>query len=140
MQGRYITHQALPAFGARERITMVTSFRPKSPYIKDGSVLNTVRPISNLSALYGQWLAYRMENLEMRARAHRKDIMARLTGERKLDIAQIKQINQSLIKFLMDTDNELVHESEVAHGHIEESNGGNNLKARKLRPLKRPRL
>ncbi|KZL79494.1 hypothetical protein CI238_05854, partial [Colletotrichum incanum] len=32
MQGRYIEHQALKAFGDRKRISMVTSFRAKSPH------------------------------------------------------------------------------------------------------------
>jgi hypothetical protein len=36
LQGRYIEHQALPA---------VTSFRPQSPFVRDDSMLRTVRPV-----------------------------------------------------------------------------------------------
>ncbi|PVH91173.1 hypothetical protein DM02DRAFT_546313, partial [Periconia macrospinosa] len=32
LQGRYVTHQAMRARGGKERITSVTSFRPKSPF------------------------------------------------------------------------------------------------------------
>ena len=39
LQGRYIEHQALRALGQRERITMVTSFRPRSSSLPDDTVL-----------------------------------------------------------------------------------------------------
>ena len=39
LQGGLIEHVALRAFGYGERITMVTSFRPKDPSIHDISVL-----------------------------------------------------------------------------------------------------
>lgn len=66
MQGRYIEHQALKALGGRERISMITSFRPKSPFVKDESVLTGVRPISNVSELYAQYTGYRIETLQER--------------------------------------------------------------------------
>jgi hypothetical protein len=70
LQGRYIDHIALGAFGAPERVTMVgtrisisgceiinnrrqvTSFRAKDPIIRDDSVLTTIRPVANLNELY----------------------------------------------------------------------------------------
>lgn len=39
MQGRYTKHQALKALGGCEHISMVTSSWPKSPFIKDETVL-----------------------------------------------------------------------------------------------------
>ncbi|KAL4868895.1 hypothetical protein BDV12DRAFT_185606 [Aspergillus spectabilis] len=51
LQGRYIDHQALKAHGGRERISMVTCFRPTSPLVKDETVLVGVRGISDLSEL-----------------------------------------------------------------------------------------
>ena len=74
LQGRYIDHQALSAFGGQERITMVTSFRPRSCRIRDDTVLNTVRPISNLSDLYGQTVEYNLENAESRIRQMLKNV------------------------------------------------------------------
>lgn len=63
LQGRYIVHRALKAFGGRERITMVTSFRPKNPLVKEESVLTGVRPVSDKSELYRQFTQYRLEVL-----------------------------------------------------------------------------
>ncbi|KAL4920413.1 hypothetical protein BDW62DRAFT_5281 [Aspergillus aurantiobrunneus] len=68
MQGRYIEHQALKALGGRERISMVTCFRQKSPLVKDETVLVGVRGISDLSELYIQYTEYRLEILEERIR------------------------------------------------------------------------
>ena len=66
LQGGMIEHVALRAFGYGERITMVTSFRPRDAKIPDLSVLTTVRPISKLSELYEQWFQYRSEVLRKR--------------------------------------------------------------------------
>ncbi|RJE22975.1 hypothetical protein PHISCL_04702 [Aspergillus sclerotialis] len=90
MQGRYIEHQALKAFGGRERISMVTSFRPKSPHIRDEIVLTGVRPISNLSELYSQYIEYRLEVLEERLRARLKEERRRERLKRLFDIAHMK--------------------------------------------------
>src|SRR5579859_2680291 len=66
LQGGIIEHVALRAFGYGERITMVTSFRPKDPRVRDDSVLTTVRPVSKLEELYEQWFRYRSEVLKKR--------------------------------------------------------------------------
>lgn len=66
LQGGLIEHVALRAFGYGERITMVTSFRPKDARVYDNSVLTTVRPISKLAELYEQWFRYRSEVLKKR--------------------------------------------------------------------------
>ncbi|KAJ6123922.1 hypothetical protein N7471_011239 [Penicillium samsonianum] len=55
LQGRYIEHKALQALCMTERITMVTSFRPRSSSIKDDSVLTAVCPVSILGDLYHQF-------------------------------------------------------------------------------------
>ncbi|KAJ6441009.1 hypothetical protein O9K51_06803 [Purpureocillium lavendulum] len=69
LQGRYIEHQALKALGGRERIAMVTCFRPRSPHARDETVLTGVRAISHRSDLYAQYAEYRLEVLEERLRA-----------------------------------------------------------------------
>lgn len=73
MQGRYIEHQALKALGGKERISMVTCFRPKSSHIRDETVLTGVRAISHKPELYTQYFEYRLEIIEERIRAKLKD-------------------------------------------------------------------
>ncbi|KAM0283253.1 hypothetical protein ACHAQH_002547 [Verticillium albo-atrum] len=90
LQGRYIEHQALKALGGSERITMVTSFRAKSPFVRDESVLTGVRGISNLSDLYTQYTEYRLEMLEERIRAKRKAENYRITSKRPFDIDETR--------------------------------------------------
>ncbi|KAM0327634.1 hypothetical protein ACHAQA_005927 [Verticillium albo-atrum] len=90
LQGRYIEHQALKAFGGSERISMVTSFRAKSPFLKDESVLTGVRGISNLSDLYTQYTEYRLEILEERIRARRKADNYRVVSKRPFDITETR--------------------------------------------------
>ncbi|KAF2109013.1 hypothetical protein BDV96DRAFT_503327 [Lophiotrema nucula] len=120
MQGRYITHQALRALGAKERITAVTSFRPRSPYLKDDTELRTVRPISDLSELYYDFAEYRLEMLEERLRKERKEIMARRRVRKSFDTLKHKRFLEESIDFLEHTDKELVEDSKVISGYIEE--------------------
>lgn len=87
MQGRYIEHQALKAFGGRERITSVTAFRAKNPLVKDETVLTGVRGISDLDALYTQYTEYRLEILEERIRHQQKQERSRQVANRPFDIA-----------------------------------------------------
>lgn len=91
MQGRYIEHQALKALGGRERISMVTSFRPKSPFIMDESILTGVRGISILSDLYNQYMQYRLEILEERIRARLKHERYREQGKQKFDTPDVRR-------------------------------------------------
>ncbi|KAK3067548.1 hypothetical protein LTR53_015532, partial [Teratosphaeriaceae sp. CCFEE 6253] len=91
MQGRYITHQALRALGAQERITMVTSFRPKSPFLRDDSVLSTVRGISDLSTLYYEYGRYRLEMLEQRVQAQLQQMRDDRAAGRKTDEKGLKE-------------------------------------------------
>ncbi|KAI1610284.1 hypothetical protein EDD36DRAFT_443742 [Exophiala viscosa] len=68
MQGGCIEHIALKAKGTGERVTMVTSFRPKDPNLKDVSNLGNVKRSSNWDALFKQWSTYRLDVLEKRAK------------------------------------------------------------------------
>jgi hypothetical protein len=72
---------------------MVTSLRPKSPFIRDESVLTGVRDISNLDELYHQYTEYRLEILEERLRAKSKE-------ERKLALAKKKYDIPAMRRFL----------------------------------------
>lgn len=86
MQGHYIEHQALKSHGGRERITMVTFFRPRSTMIKDETVLTGVRGTSNLSDLYTQYADYRLELLEERIR-----VMLKRDVDRALVVCSISR-------------------------------------------------
>lgn len=90
MQGRYIEHQALKARGGRERISMVTPFRPKSPFVKDEIILTGVRPISNLDEVYTQYTQYRLENLEERIRDRLRTERKRELAKKPFQVAEVK--------------------------------------------------
>jgi hypothetical protein len=100
MQGRYIEHQALKAFGGRERISMVTSFRAKSPFVRDETVLTGVRGISPLSELYTQYTEYRLEILEERIRAKLKAERQREIANRPFNIPDIRSFLTEQKQFL----------------------------------------
>ena len=90
MQGRYIEHLALKALGGRERISMVTSFRPKSALVKDETILTGVRGISTLPELYSQYTQYRLEVLEERIHATSKKVRERERSKRPFDTAGMR--------------------------------------------------
>ncbi|TAQ90472.1 hypothetical protein B7494_g1200 [Chlorociboria aeruginascens] len=117
LQGRYIDHQALAAFGGQERITMVTSFRPRSPSIRDDTVLTTVRPISNLSDLYGQTIEYQLENAESRIRRMLKRVRDSMKAG-ATDVSSIKSFLDFEINTLLHLNQEIVDESLVVKGHL----------------------
>ncbi|BCS19252.1 uncharacterized protein APUU_12080S [Aspergillus puulaauensis] len=111
LQGRYIEHQALKALGGRERISMVTCFRPKSPLIKDETVLVGVRGISEISELYTQYTEYRLEILEERIRHKLRKERERGIAKRPYDIAGTKrwlthqkQFIESMLTEIQDLD------------------------------------
>ena len=115
MQGRYIEHQALAAFGGQERITMVTSFRPRSPRVRDDTVLTTVRPISNLSDLYGQAVEYQLENAETRIRNMLKSIRESMKAG-ATDVKAIKSFLDFEIITLSHLNEQIVEEDKVVKG------------------------
>jgi hypothetical protein len=119
LQGRYITHQALRALGAKERITAVTSWRPRSPFVKDDSVLRTVRPVSDLKALYSDFAEYRLEIMEQRMRRAREELRAHREAGMPFDTQGYKTFLKDSAAFLAHTDHELVAEENVRTGFIE---------------------
>lgn len=119
LQGRYIDHQALRAFGGQERITMVTSFRPRSPNVRDDTVLNTVRPISNLSDLYGQTVEYQLENAESRIRNMLKQVRDSMKAG-GTDVTSIKSFLDFEIEAMSHLNKEIVDESFVQMGCLKE--------------------
>ncbi|KAL1880106.1 hypothetical protein Daus18300_001469 [Diaporthe australafricana] len=68
LQGRHISHTAAPVTNMTERVTVVTSFRPKDPRMLDETTLMNTHNNSHLTELYYQWATYRLDNLAERAR------------------------------------------------------------------------
>lgn len=100
MQGRYIMHQALKAFGGRERIAMVTPFRPKSPFVRDEILLTGSRAISNLSELYHGYTEYRLGLLEERIRARLKQEHQREAFARPFNVQDVREFLTEQKEFL----------------------------------------
>ncbi|KAI1333203.1 hypothetical protein F5Y16DRAFT_6247 [Xylariaceae sp. FL0255] len=118
MQGRYIEHSALAALGSTERITMVTSLRPRNPLVRDETVLETVRPISVISDLYNQFAEYRFEILEARLRMQLKDIRDMMATGRGIPTAKLKAFIQEQEQFLAHMDKEIVEDDKVVRDMI----------------------
>lgn len=143
MQGRYITHQALRALGAQERITMVTSFRPRSPHAPDDTVLTTVRGISDLSQLYYEFGEYRLQMLEERVRAQLKLLREGHAAGKKTSTRALKRFLDEQQQFIKRTNEEIVEDDKVVLGHIDELNIPNDGKepaAETIRTAKRAKL
>ncbi|KAK7739650.1 hypothetical protein SLS53_005617 [Cytospora paraplurivora] len=121
LQGRYIEHQALRALGAMERITMVTSFRPKNPLLRDDTVLTTVRPISDLAELYAQFSEYRLEMLEERIRAELKHIRESRAAGRGVSTKKLKMFLAEQQRFLEHMNGEMVDDDQVIVGFVDDS-------------------
>jgi hypothetical protein len=104
LQGGLIEHVALRAFGYGERITMVTSYRPRDPRVRDDSVLTTVRPVSKLAELYEQWFRYRSEVLKRRC-----DVRP-IKGGTDAEVLEMKKWCEEQILWLKRTMEEMVVE------------------------------
>lgn len=116
LQGRYIAHQALRAFGNTERITSVTSLRPKDYAVKDDTVLKTVRPVSDLSELYGQFTEYRLDILENRIKEKLDKLREEMRSDKRFDTNSMKKFLQEQEEFLSHMIKEMVDDELVIPG------------------------
>lgn len=107
--------------GGKERITSVTSFRPKSAFYKDDTVLTTVRSISNLAELYSQYSEYRFEMLEERLRAQLKELRDRKRARHGFNTAAVKGFIAEQKSFLDVMLKEMVDDDKVVKGFTEDS-------------------
>ncbi|KIV82674.1 hypothetical protein PV11_04768 [Exophiala sideris] len=102
MQGGCIDHIALQGLGTGERVTMVTSFRPKSPLVKDTSDVAMVIYSSLVDELFTQWTVYRLQVLTERTQASQAKIAA--GGMSEQDIAEaVAQWNKEQIEYMTYT-------------------------------------
>lgn len=88
--------------------------------MRDDTVLTSVRPISDLSLLYGQFAEYRLEMLEERVRAQLKKVRERRSSGKRFDSKAVKAFLQEQEDFIAHTNNEIVPEDQVVAGHLEE--------------------
>lgn len=121
LQGRYITHMALRALGNAERITSVTSFRPKSPFVRDDSVLGTVRPVSNLPDLYFDFAKYRMEVLVDRLQAGLKSLRDENCAGKRISVTVLKDFLAEQEAFITFTNEEIIPYDEVQVGRVSDN-------------------
>jgi len=98
---------------------MVTSFRPRSPLVRDDTVLTTVRPISDLGELYYQFAKYRLEMLEERVRQQLRDMVDAKTAGRAMATRKLKAFLAEQEGFLAHTNREIVEEENVVKGAID---------------------
>ncbi|KAK4498405.1 hypothetical protein PRZ48_011063 [Zasmidium cellare] len=111
MQGGLINHVALKTLGDGERITMVTSFRPRDPHAVDLSNLGNVKAVSDLGQLFTQWTLYRTAVLEERCRRFADDLRdARLTGDEVETV--VGNWARQQIEYIQHTAKELTDEGE----------------------------
>lgn len=75
LQGGFTKHAAFRTIGAAERVTMVTSFRPKSLALRDHSTLrNITSATSDMTEVHYQFASYRVGLVSERA----QDLLRRL--------------------------------------------------------------
>lgn len=116
MQGRYITHQALRALGTRERITLVTSLRPRSPFLPDDSDLHTVRGISDPAELHYQYARYRLEILQARVADQRERLRNAHERGKEIDVRALKDWMKEQVCFLSRMGEEIWEDGEIEVG------------------------
>ncbi|KAF9876556.1 hypothetical protein CkaCkLH20_05964 [Colletotrichum karsti] len=107
LQGRYIQHAALKAFG-KERISMITPFRPKSPFVRDELVLTGSRPISDQSMLMYDYTMYRAEVLEERFREVQRRLRRRMEAGKKFDVEDMREFHAEQKEMLEATLAEMI--------------------------------
>ena len=120
LQGRYLLHQALNTFGGAERITMVTSLRPRSPFVKDDTTLRTVRGVSHLPTLYAEFSDYRLANLLRQVERKRAEVRAQMQGNGEFDTIAMREFLSAVAGNLERTREELVPDDEVVKGFVPE--------------------
>ena len=99
---------------------MVTSYRPKSPFLADDSVLSTVRGISDLSELYYEYGRYRLEMLEERIRFELKKLRDAHMAGKKTNTRAVKHFLEEQERFLRCTNKEIVQDEDVTAGQLPE--------------------
>jgi hypothetical protein len=88
---------------------MITSYRPRDPFVMDSSVLTTIRPLTEHSELYFQWTEYRVEVLQERLRGMLKVLEEQHGANRRTDVVRIKKFLQEQEEWIASTNREIHH-------------------------------
>ena len=122
LQGRYISHTAAPVTNMPERVTVVTSFRPKNATLVDDTTNANIRNKSHLTELYYQWTQYRLDNLAERCRLAAEELRERYKknveesdpegkpGQCLVETVNVKEVQEwaeKQIKFIQETVHEM---------------------------------
>jgi hypothetical protein len=101
-----------------ERVTIVTSFRPKDPMLLDETTNANVRNKSHLTELYYQWTTYRLDVISQRASIAREALKKRyaenvetsdaegksgLCRVETVDVAEVERWSNEMIKYIQET-------------------------------------
>lgn len=109
---------------------MVTSFRPRSPFVRNDTVLTNVRPSSNLSELYFQYAEYRLANTAVRIAAELEHIRAAHAAGRRTDVGRLKAFLRAESAGLEGMDAQIVEEADVDMAVIDPSQSAGEKDAR----------
>ncbi|KAJ3512809.1 hypothetical protein NM208_g15273 [Fusarium decemcellulare] len=116
LQGRYVQHAALKAIG-KERISFITPFRPKSPFVKDELVLTGSRNISDQSRLLYGYSQYRSDILEARFRDHAKKLREAENAGIKFNVDAVKEFIEEQKEMLEATLREMIPLHDVVEAY-----------------------
>ena len=106
LQGRYIQHAALAAIG-KERVSIITPFRPRDPLVRDEILLTGSRPISDQARLVSDYCHYRAELLAARFTIQAKALKEAEKKGEKIDVDAAREFVEEQMEFLQATLNEL---------------------------------
>lgn len=105
-----------------ERVTIVTSFRPRDPTLLDETTNSNVRNKSHLTELYFQWTTYRLDVLAQRAQIAAKSLREKyeknvsesdpegkkgLCRVETVDVKQIEAWVEDQMKYMKETLHEM---------------------------------
>lgn len=101
-----------------ERVTIVTSFRPKNPLLVDDTTNANIRNKSHHSELYYQWTTYRLDVMAQRAQLAAQALRERyeknvaendpegkagLCKVETVNVEEVKKWSEEMIKYINDT-------------------------------------
>lgn len=102
MQGRYIEHQALKAFGGRERISIVTCLRARSPYVADECNPRCLLGITQMTPMFHQYSTYRLEHIKQRMSDKIDELLQRREEGQEFDIGKMRKFLANEKAYLED--------------------------------------
>ncbi|RPA93756.1 hypothetical protein L873DRAFT_1815488 [Choiromyces venosus 120613-1] len=109
LQGGSVQHLALTAKNSPDRVTLVTSYRAKAVGLWDVSFITNVRPYTDLSILYPQWSAYRLQVLSQNTTA-----MTRRLATSTVTPTEFQSFMRKQEDYIRTTANQIVPASTVS--------------------------